>query len=96
MTGLFFLLVCLCTLSIAVVTVIGHRKGVPFQVMFQKIIIWTIGSSLVVGVLVGTWVSHGFDVPWWLFGVINVLLMLMSFLVTFGILRLFSKKVDEK
>ena len=34
-------------------------------------------SSFVVGLLEGTWYSHGFDVPWWIFSILSILFMFL-------------------
>ena len=84
------------TLSLILTIIIGVKllkKGVNAnKYMFRSVIVGIILVPIV-GKAEGTFYSHGFDIPWWVFGAVNLLVITTAAITTGVIYKLFASKI---
>lgn len=67
-----------------------ERVGYSFKLQLKLVSGIAVFLSPVVGYFTGTLYTHGFDVPWWLFGIAYGVGLIVCFLFGFLILRLIA------
>lgn len=77
------LTVATCFISIPVAAT-SIRRGTSFLTTLKWGSVFCLGIGVVVGKLVGTFNSHGFDIPWWVFGLANSVATMLFIVATIG------------
>ncbi len=72
----------------SIVTILSLKRGVRFGVIVQVSFFCSVISIPVVSLVVGTFYSHGFDIPAWVFGVIIALAIVLVAMVNIGLYKL--------
>ncbi len=65
----------------ALLSVIATIWALKRNIQIKQIAISSVCASTVLvaplGLYVGSWYSHGFDVPWWAFGILNSIVVVL-------------------
>jgi len=72
-------------------TVVNVHRGASFVAVLKVATVAAAVLAPLLGVFVGSFHSHGFDIPWWAFGAIISLLILLSVLVAGGAATLWKR-----
>ncbi len=87
-----FLVSIFVSASFAAIATIWALKR---HVEIKRIIISSVCASILlippVGLYLGTWYSHGFDIPWWAFGILNSIVVVLITLIVISIAKLFYR-----
>ena len=84
--------------SIIFTIVLGIQKNYAYvktKEYFNYIIIFAIVIGLLSGLIEGTWYSHGLDIPWWVFSILNFLLLLITAVVIIGLTHILFRKTKN-
>lgn len=67
------------------------RAGVRVRAIMSKVGVAAAACIFVLGIPAGTFHSHGFDVPWWAFGLLGSIGMLLAAVAAISVLWLYKK-----
>jgi len=85
-----------CAISTAV-TILSLKRDVPFVTILKVASVFALVVVVpVVGLVVGTFYSHGFDVPWWVFGGVNAVSIMLVILITGFVLKLLVRAKNKE
>lgn len=92
MNGYFFIsaLAISVTLS-AVFSTISLKKGVAGKSLVINASLISLIFIPIVGLGTGTFYSHGFDIPWWIFGTFISLVIILMSCITLVFYKLITK-----
>lgn len=77
----YLLLVTVASLSSATYVVLRSRQGARLGSVLLRVGIAAVLWALLLGAVAGSFYSHGFDMPWWVFGLFGSVCMLISALL---------------
>ena len=79
----------------ALLSVIAAIWALKRNIEVKRIVISSVCASIVlvapVGLYVGSWYSHGFDIPWWAFGILNSILVALISVSVIYLAKLFFR-----
>lgn len=87
---IFLILVSICILATISYGIKNNYAKVSPKKYIQKCIIVGLILIPIVGLSQGTFYSHGFDIHWSLFGVVNFIVILVVSLMLVGIVMLYE------
>lgn len=81
MVDRFIIILCLtCVIAIAA-TVFSLQRGASFRTILKWAAALSLLLVLITGMNIGTFYSHGFDIPWWAFGAGNGIATILCVLI---------------
>ncbi len=96
MNGNFFISALIISIIMSIlVSAISLKKGRSGKSLIKYSTLVSLIFIPIVGLGTGTFYSHGFDIPWWVFGVINSLSIILMSCFTLMIYQIFEKKHNE-
>lgn len=79
----------------ALLAVIATIWALKKRIGTKQILIASIYISVllipIVGLYIGTWHTHGFDIPWWVFGILNAIVMMLVTLSVMCLVKFFYR-----
>ncbi len=93
MNGHFFITALALSVVLSMIfSIFSLKKGVSGEAIIKNAVLISIISIPIVGQGTGTFYSHGFDIPWFFFGIINS----WAIILMVGITLLIYKYVNKK
>lgn len=90
MNNTFLISIVSSALIAAIATALALKKNIKIKRILITSLYLSILSIPIAGFYVGTWPTHGFDIPWWFFGIINAIFILLVTLIVIFLARIFS------
>lgn len=84
----YLVLVGIGSLGSATYVAVRWRQGAPGSVVILHVGLTALLCAFLLGIGVGTFYSHGFDLPWWGFGLFGGVCMLLSAVLALVVSRL--------
>lgn len=92
----YLVLVGIGSLSSAIYVVVRLGRGARASVVIQHVGLSALLCGFLLGFAVGTFYSHGFDIPWWGFGLFAGVCMLLSAVLALVVSRLAGPDKQNK
>ena len=96
MADRFLIFLVAAVVITAIATTLSMKRGVRFGMIVKAAFVCSVVSIPVSSFAIGTFYSHGFDIPAWGFGIVIALAIMLVTLISAGLYKLASDVRKER